>query len=325
MRFLRTNIPGSGMERHLPVVILALAFTVLASGAPASDPVWNAFAGRENLQLRGITGITKGEDVWFIVTKEQRTISSGTVKAEADAILTVPVSIPAMKPGVSLALDLTLRNGSDRGRILRNGTLWAFAERPFEPQRNPAAPRTILLFDPEGKTEPALRAIEMQFELLTRLDKLTGRTNAVIIVGEGVSLGSERGLWQALSAAVAQGNHVLLLAPKDGQLRPPSTWGHLVSGNAQDVLRRGTVSRLPYKMDLDAWPPDGKSVLKRFQMTGVRDEAVFNVTSETGNDAIGWDDAISGGRFRACGLAIIGKWNETPAARWLLTEMLEDH
>ena len=304
--------------RSLAPVALSL---LLAASAPAADPVWNAFAGQENLRIRGVSGVVAGRDIWFSVTRDQRKISNGTVKAEPDTSLSLPVRIPEMKPGIALALDLTLRAGSDQGRVLRSGTLWAFAERPFEPKQNPAAPRSILLYDPEGKTEPALRSIELPFETITRLDPLADRTNAVIVVGEGVSLEGERGLGQALADAVAHGNHVLLLAPKSGQLHLPPGWDSLVAGGAQEVLRHGTISGLPYKLDLAAWPPDGKAVTALFQLAGFRDDAVFNVTPDTGSVAIGWDTA-SGGRFRACGLAIIAKWNETPAARWLLAEML---
>ena len=314
--------PEPSAETRLRIA-LALSFFCFASLAPAADSAWNAFAGQESLRLRGISGVAAGADVWFSLTRDQRKISSGTVKAEADASLNLPVRIPEMKPGVALALDLTLRVGGDHGRVLRSGTLWAFADRPFEAKCNPAAPRAILLYDPEGKTDPALRSIELPFETVTKLDALADRTNAVIVVGEGVSLEGERGLWQVLMDAVARGDHVLLLAPKDGQLHLPPAWENLKAGSVQEVLRHGTVAKLPYKLDLESWPPDGKAVVTRFQLAGFRDEAVFNVTLEAGCAAIGWDSA-SGGRFRACGLGIIARWNETPAARWLLAEMLEE-
>lgn len=307
-----------------PSLIVASMLVCVLATTPvvAADPVWNAFAGRENLRVHGVSGVLAGGDVWFSVTKDQRKISSGTVKADADASLNLPVRIPEMKPGIALALDLTIRAGSDQGRVLRSGALWAFSERPFDPNHNPAAPHSILLYDPEGKTEPALKSIDLPFETVTRLDPLANRTNVVIVIGEGVSLDGERGLWQALSDAVAHGNQVLLLAPREGQLRLPPAWGTLLAGGVQEVLRRGTKTGIAYKFDLADWPPDGKAVVTRFQLAGFRDEAVFNVTPDAGSPAVGWDDTASGGRFRACGLGVAAKWNETPAARWLLAELL---
>ena len=304
--------------RHL----LLAGLSVLAVGHSAADPVWNAFAGRENVLIRGSPATVAGETVWFYVGKEHRTIDSGTVKVAADGTLALPVRLPDMKPGIALALEVTLRRGGDQGPALRAGTLWAFAERPFEPGHDPVAPRRLLVYDPGEKTAAALRTIDLPFEAVVRLDDLAGRTNSVIVVGEGLSLDAERGLWQVLTDAVAHGNHVLLLAPKDGRLQPPAAWRKLVAGGAQDVLRHGTVAGLPYKLDLADWPPDGKAVTTHFRLAGFRDDAVFDVTPEAGSVAIGWDDEKSGGRFRACGLPVIAKWNETPAARWLLVEML---
>ena len=312
------------LQRATKTTLSFLAlFLCVALSASAAEPVWNAFAGRESVLVRGLPGVAAGAAVWFSVTKDQRVVNSGTVRADAQGALALPVRLPEMKPGVALALEVTLRLGDDHGRPLRAGTLWAFAERPFEPGHNPVAPRKILLYDPDEKTAAAFRAIDLPFEAVARLDALAGSTNAMIIVAEGLSLDAERGLWQVLSDAVARGNRVLLLAPRDGRLQPPATWRKLVAGDAQEVLRHGSVAGLPYKLDLASWPPDGRAVSTRFRLVGYRDEAVFDVTPDAGSVAVGWDDATSGGCFRACGLGIIAKWNETPAARWLLVEMLE--
>lgn len=247
-------------------VLLGIFMLFFSTHTLAADPVWNAFAGQEHLIVRGIPDVNPGTNIWFSVMKDQRKISSGSCRAEADASLNLPVHLPEMKPGVALALDLTLRAGGERGRVLRDGTLWAFAERPVEPNHNPAASRDILLFDPDGKTEAALCSIEIPFEWLKNLETLSNRTNAVVVVAEGVSLESERGLWSALLAAVAHGNHVLLLAPKDGQLRPSAEWGGLAAGSVQDVLRRTATPALPYKLDLVSWCAAAKTAKSFFPL-----------------------------------------------------------
>jgi len=216
-----------------------------------------------------------------------------------------------------------LRAGSEQGRLLRQGLLWAFSEQPFDPERKLSSSRSLLLYDPEGRTDAALRSISLVHESLERPSLLDGVTNALILVGEGVSLTSERGLAERLAAAVVRGNRVLLLAPSEGQLEPPSAWRVLLAGNAQDVLRKQEAKTLTYKLDLNRWPPDGNAIRMRFHLVAERDAAVFDVTPNAGCEAVGWDDAASGGRFLACGLGIISKWSETPAARWLLAEMVE--
>lgn len=267
--------------------------------------------------------MSAGERVWFRVTKERRTITSGTARSGPNGRIDLPVQLPGMKPGVALSFDLDLRADSEQGRLLESGVLWAFSEQPFDPEHKLSASLTLLLYDPEGHTEKALRSISLACDTLDKPASLEGVTNAVIVVGEGVSLESERGLLDLLAAAVARGNRVLLLAPRDGQLKPPSAWRVLLAGDAQDVLRKPAASTGSYKLNLKEWPPDGRAVQMRFQLTAERDEAVFTVSPDAGCEAIGWDDAASGGCFRSCGLGIISKWNQTPAARWLLAELVE--
>jgi len=287
-------------------------------------PVWNAFAGQETLVIRETKDrVPSGESIWFRVAKGTRTMASGSARSGQDGRLELPVRLPNMKPGVALPFEVELRAGSDKGRLLRSGTLWVFSEQPFDPEFTRAGSRALLLYDPEGHTRDALRSISIAFENIEKPGSLDAVTNSVIVVGESVSLESERGLSELLCLAVTRGNRVLLLAPRAGQLKLPSAWRILLAGNAQDVLRTAGVKTAPYKLNLNEWPPDGRVVQMRFRLTADHDDPVFAMTPDTGCEAIGWDDVASGGRLRACGLGIAAKWHETPAARWLLAEMVE--
>ena len=313
-------------RRAIRQAFFALTFAGILSIAnrATGEPVWNAFAGRETLVVGGINErLPPGERVWFRVAKERRTVASGTVGGVSNGRVEVPIRLPEMKPGVALPFEVELRAGSEQGRVLRNGTMWAFSEQPFDPARRLTAPRTLLLYDPDGHTAAALRSIGLSCDTLERPALLEGVTNAVIVVGEGLSLESERGLADLLDSAVTRGNRVLMLAPHDGQFKPPATWRVLLAGNVEEVLRKPAAVPAPYKLDLSGWPPDGRAAQVRFRLAAERDAAVFTVTPEAGCEAVGWDDAASGGRFRACGLGIVAKWNETPAARWLLVELVE--
>lgn len=303
-------------------IVLTFSGVIARADGNMGEPVWNAFAGRETLTVGLVKErLSAGERVWFRVAKERRTIASGTLRSEKDGHVNVPVQLPEMKPGVALPLEVEIRAGSDQGRILHNGTLWAFAEQPFDVERKLS--RRLLLYDPEGHTEKAFRSISLACDILNKPDALEGVTNAVIVLGEGVSLEGERGLADLLGLAVARGNRVLLLAPREGQLKPPSAWRLLLAGNAQDVLRASAQKTASYKLNLTDWPLDGRAVQRRFRLMSERDEAVFIVTPDAGCEAIGWDDNVSGGCLRACGLGIVSKWSEVPAARWLLVELVE--
>ena len=290
----------------------------------AADAVVNAFAGRETLMVRHLPGPNPGEEVWFRVARDHRTLASGTVRAGADGFVTLPVALPEMKPGVALPLEVTLRAGSEQGRPLQSGgTLWALSEQPLPPGRNPATPRQIWLYDPAGRTAAAFGSINLPFETATRLDALAVVTNATLVVGEGLSLEAERGLWETLLTAVAHGNRVLLLAPADGRLGPPADWMELAAGPADTLLRAPPRGGPAYKLDLQAWPPTGAARI-RFRLAGIRDQAVFDAGPDAGCEAVRWTDAASGGSFTACGLGIIASWETAPAARWLLVELLNE-
>lgn len=290
----------------------------------AADAVVNALAGRDALVVRQSPGSPPGEEVWFRVARNHRILASGTVRAGDGGLVTLPVTLPEIKPGVALPLEITLRAGSEQGRTLHSGgTLWALAEQPLPPGRNPAAPREIRLYDPADQTAAAFRSINLPFETATRLDALATMTNTTLVVGEGVSLEAERGLWETLMAAVTHGNRVLLLAPADGRLRLPADWMLLMAGPADKLLRAPPRGGAAYKLDLQAWPPAG-AVRIRFRLAGVRDQAVFDAGPDAGCEAVRWTDAASGGSFTACGLGIIASWDTAPAARWLLVELLNE-
>lgn len=312
----------SGHSARLRVAALA-ALVSIRCNVIAAEPFGNAFAGRETVVVRDIPGLNRDEAVWFRVARDHRTLASGTVRVGDGGSVTLPVALPEMKPGVALPLEVTLRAGSEQGRPLRgDGTLWALSEQPLTPGRNPAAPREIWLYDPDGKTDAAFRTIALPFSTATRLEPLAAVTNATLVVGEGLSLDAEHDLWETLMTAVARGNRVLLLAPVEGRLRPPDTWTQLTAGPADKLLRAPPRGGAVYKLDLTRWPPEGAAPV-RFRLAGVRDQAVFDVDPAAGCEAVKWIDAASGGSFTACGLGIVACWETAPAARWLLVEMLE--
>lgn len=304
------------------ILTLALVGSLLATPLLRAAEVRNVFAGRENVLVQDVAGLGVGERVWFRVVRNGRTLASGTALCEKSGTVFLPVALPEMKPGVALPLGIVLRLGSDQGLpLLTNDKLWAFSEQPFAPGHNPAAPHSIWLYDPAKRTAAALTSIALPFERVTKIKELNGVTNAVIVVGEAVSLEEERGLWEALTAAVARGNGVLLLAPANGAVKPPEAWGCLSAGTAQAILRHPLAGGPPYTLDLTACP-SGPVGGARFYLIGRDDEAIFAVATDRGSEAVAWDDPVTGGRFRACGLALIASWEETPAARWLLAEML---
>lgn len=296
----------------------ALALCVLGVRGSA-EPV-AAFGETDGIFVPGIAGVAADTTVWFRVTKEGRTLASGSAAVAAGKSLRLPVSLPELKPGVVLPFELTLRRDAEAGEPLFDGHLWVFSRQPVAPGHNPVAPRTLRLYDPEGRTDAAFQELDLAFESVPRLDLVTELRDSVLVVGEGLSLEAERGLLDTMVEAVRNGNEVLLLAPVEGTLRLPA-WHRLVAGTLNDVFPRP-------QPPAGARAPNPALLVPResgtlFRLVGLRDDVGFEVVREDGAQAVGWDDALSGGRFRACGLPIVEHWKTSPAARWLLVELLD--
>ena len=284
---------------------------------------WAAFAESDTVCIaKNKDELPASGQVWFRLSKEQRTLASGTVRLEKGG-LALPVRVPEIKPGIALPFELVVRADSETGRTLKNGTLWVFSKQPFEPEHNLAQPRSLVLYDPKGQTEQAFQSIRLPHETIDKISQIEGITNAIIVTGEGLSLEGERGLFESLSAAVVRGNRILVLAPADGQMALPAAWRILRAGPAEEVFCLSAAYAAASPFDCAVRGSTALAAQKRFCLAAQRDAPVFTVTADAGCEAIGWDDAVSGGCFCACGLSLVAEWSQTPVARWLLVGMVE--
>lgn len=311
--------PASGSLRRA-----LLAGCCLAAAALGAAPTPNFFAGRERLLLQEIPDVAAGQQVWFSIARAGRTLASGSVAATADGHVTLPVALPEMKPGVALALDLYLRLGSDQGApIIANTPVWLFSEYPYPEGHNPVAPRQIHLYDPAGTTAAAFESIRLPFKTISQLRTFEELRHVPIVIAEGLDLSAERGLVETLAAAAARGCDLLLLAPSAGTFAPPPGWDYLAAGTTQRILRRAPGKEQRYRLDLAACPA-GAPHGTRFQLDASEGVAVLATAPREGAEAVVWELPTAGGRLRLCGNAIIARWQATPAARWLLAELLSD-
>ncbi len=310
------------------VLVLLGVFMILqvAAGTGSAPADCNLFAGRdERVVVKGVEGLPVGESqVWYAISKETRTIARGTARVESDGSVSLSVRLPELKPGVAMRFDLELRAGSDQGQRVKQGTLWTFSEQPLIAGYKPTGERQLMLYDPAGDTEKAFQSIGLAYESASRLEALADATNAVIVVGEGVSLEKERALGDVMTAAVVRGNRVLLLAPSEGVIRPPAgaPW-RLVAGAATAVLGGARKAGAP-ALDLGTYPPAKPLNKVFFRLTSETEGTTVTVSPDSGEQAVGWDYVQRHGRFRACGLGVVENWDKTPAMRWFLIEMVEE-
>ena len=312
--------------RNFCVLLGLLLILNVSAGQGNNLADCNLFAGRdERVVVKGGEGLPAGQSqVWYSISKETRTITKGTARVESDNSVSLSVRLPELKPGVAMRFDLELRAGSDQGQRVKQGTLWAFSEQPLVAGYKPTGERQLMLYDPAGDTEKAFQSIGLVYTSAVRLEALAEATNAVIVVGEGVSLEKERALGDVMTAAVLRGNRVLLLAPTDGVIRPPagSPW-RLVAGMVTAVLGGVQKAGAP-SLDLGPYPPGKPLNRVFFRLTSETEGITVTVSPDSGEQAVGWDYVQRPGRFRACGLGVVENWDKTPAMRWFLIEMVEE-
>ena len=304
-------------NRHL-FTLMVLGFVLCGASARNVTLPVNVFAGRQSVILRDVPNLSQGEKLSFRVAKDHRTLASGTVAVGEDGEVSLPVALSGMKPGVAMQLELSLTKVADGVSIpLRSGTVWAFSEQPFTDAADPAGGQRIFLYDPEGKTEAAFESVQLKAKCVDRFGDLESVTNACIVIHEGFSMESVRGFDDILNGWVRRGNRVLLIAPAEGTLVLPDGLESCWYGMASKGLRRPSgISDLGYALDLSSMTGC------RFRLVGIREAAALQVDPVRGYEAAVWRRSANEGAVVFCGLNLISNWEKTPAARWLLAEIL---
>ena len=304
-------------RRHLALWGVVAFFLCVGVAHGAMTPA-NVFAGRKNVVLRDVQSAAEGDTLEFRVAKDHRTLSSGTVVVKETGVVTLPVALPDVKPGIAMQLDLSLSKPVDGASgSLASGKIWAFSELPFAGGADPAGTRRLYLYDPVGKTAEALETIKLRIQCVDDFSALESITNAFIVIHEGFSADSVWDFDERLANLVRRGNRVLLIAPSEGAFAIPEGLDACWSGSAAQGLRRPKgISGTDYDLDLSGM--DGC----RFRLGCSREAVVLEVDAAKGHEGVIWTDSKTGGKVLFCGLGLISNWGQTPAARWLLAEIL---
>ena len=278
----------------------------------------NVFAGRKNVVLREVQNAAEGDTLEFRVAREHRALASGTVVVKETGVVTLPVALPDVKPGIAMQLELSISKPVDGTSVpLASGKVWAFSEMPFAGGADPAGTRRLYLYDPAGKTAEALEAIKLRIQCVDDFSALESVTNAFIVIHEGFSADSVRDFDERLAGFVRRANRVLLIAPSEGAFAIPEGLDDCWYGGASKGLHRPS-EILGTDYDLDLSGINGC----RFRLGCSREAVVLEVDAAKGHEAVIWTDSKTGGKVLFCGLGLISNWEKTPAARWLLTEIL---
>jgi len=263
----------------------------------------NFFEG-ENFSRIVTSFADNGEALLFRIAHEHRTLAAGTARMEADGVARLEMTLPEMNAGVTLPATLTFSRQD--GTQLKTYKAWVFSRKPVV---NPKRKIYLVDDDADGGTAEMLEALSVAFETMRNTEAITTLTNALIIVGEWTN---DDTIWKAVLRAAEGGADVLRLAPgEDSVITLPNVLQHFSMGSAQDILRDANA---PYKLwDLEGGlllvAHDGKVALRMAE-----DEKATAQAAQWKYDG--------GGRVRVCGMPLIVAWPRTPAARWLLAEMI---
>jgi hypothetical protein len=296
---------------------------------------WSTFFAEKEIvfhfQISAPQGFS-GRASWTFAAENQRVFPRGrgeaAVKAPAKKTveIKVPFTTPPLKPGVALAIKLTVvltADGKNEPDALHEKVLWIFTADPFNDRKEWLKELKITLWDPDekSKTAEAFKSLNIPHEAVPNVAALAAVKEGLVVVGEGASFKEETGLADALIQAAGRGLAVLCMAPADGHFPAPTARG-LGPPKSVSLRRHDIITKLDKRLDAQAWAPDGKAAAGSLDLAVEEQSVVFQILAKEG----GWlwlDVPYDKGRLLVCSFGIIRYWEASPTPRYLLARLFE--
>lgn len=249
-----------------------------------------------------------------VVARREQNVA---VRQEAFAELDVRVDLPAVRAGVEVEgrLAATLLDGPRQIRAEFEMPVWIFGRDPAAQKQQWLQELDLRVYDPEGHMLRELNDLGWPCRPVVNLAAFETLGSATLIIGEGCSLRSQRGLMDSAVRAAQQGARVVFLAPTEGEFTPPGAT-EVAVGPAALHFHDATFARiLDKRFDLPAQRA-------AFRLTGTRTGSLVIVDS-----AGGWSSLearwANGGTLLLVGYGLLEAWEDSPVPRHLLFKMLE--
>jgi hypothetical protein len=338
--------PNTAVRVGVAVVAIVGAAVSAAAVSAAAAPLVVApadgrtswFAGREATLGTVIRGghAVEGKLVWVLAVAS-RTLATGAADvrhaAEGETRQDVTVPLPEGRAGVvveaEFAAALVDAAGMRLGACSRRVRI--FPADPFADRTRWLESLGIVVIDPRGDTEKLLASAGVPFASVRADSDVTALESRLIVVGEGTSWAEHPRLPHDLAVVVARGAGVLCLAPGDGAMPLPGTDDEARVVATRLVLRRAdVVADLDDRLDARDWSAAGETVVGPLRITADGDAVVVRADAE--RDGWAWleagfvgrdSEAPARGKLVVCGLGIVARWDETPAARFLFAALLD--
>jgi hypothetical protein len=315
------------LHRVLPALIVGIAVAAARSEdvTLGIQETWSGFFGGSTQTLH-VLAEPSGAGIkrfgWSLAV-DGRVVGRGETPADGGSAA-IPVNIPAIKEGVVLPAIVSVE-ALEPVLSAAEKPVWIFAENAFSGKMEWLKSLHILLFDPDGATAAILEKTDIPFTAVRNPEALVSAAGRLVIVGEGISLEEYPALAETLVRAALAGRAVLCLAPADGSLPIP---GAFDLQNPRPIrmrfARSDVIKEIDKRLDAEAWPVDGRVVARDLALRSERQQVVGQFLPA----GSGWPwfeaEFPGGGRLLFCGFAMIEKWDQGPAPRYLLVRLIEN-
>mgnify|MGYP003605215339 CR=1 FL=1 len=249
-----------------------------------------------------------------VVARREQNVA---IRPEAPAELDLQIDLPAVRAGVEVEgrLSATLLDGQRQLRTELEIPVWTFGQDPAVQKKQWLKELDLRVYDPEGGTLQKLNDLGWPCRILANLAAVETLGDATLIVGEGCSLRSQRGLMESVLRAAQHGARVVFLAPTDGEFSPPGTTEAASGPTALHFYEAAFAQTLDKRVAV----PAQRAALR---LTGTRAGALVTVEAAGGWSCLEarW---ANGGTLLLVGYGLLDTWEDSPVPRHLLFKMLE--
>jgi hypothetical protein len=250
------------------------------------------------------------------------------VRANDPTVHTLDLDLPITREGLAIKgeLAISLINSLEQESAHVTMPLHILDPDPFVKRKQWLKELNLQVYDPEGQTVRVFETADIPFREINNPAGLEELSDGMVIIGEGLSLRTSRGLMSIVMKVAQAGVPVLVLAPAEGQFQLPG-FGTSSEAQALDLKRlmfqdRDVITALDKRLDTARWAENSDSVMRYFRIGAYRDQPEIVMDEKQGWPWIALDGKGKQ-RIRFCGFGIIRDWDDSPVPRYLLAAMLE--
>ena len=294
---------------------------------------WGSVFGGSELELNveiSCPEAFSGKLGWSLKTKNRTLIRREVpvlIEHTGRETVTLKIAAPEVKEGVNFSAILSLELTSQQlQRIVAKleKKLTIFSENPFSNRRIWLTNLEIRLYDPKGRAATAFEKLEIPFERIHDVERVSDIENGTLVVGPDSGICKNVNIFNLFINAATHGCNVLCLSQEDGEVSFPG--GSNTESGAPirvEFRKNDIVGELDSRLDKIAWQPDNMLIKSRLHFICKDDQSLIAINS----DQNGWPWSLiefeSGGKFIFCGFDLIGKWDAGPDPRYFFIAAIE--